>query len=255
LATFGLSDLTDSKVLLGCRYFREHTSSELSIYRVQVGRLRSTHEVNLLAPPAFLGSSCLPSQHTHTWRLGHTSAAIATFHESLESIFNVALPPWHAEAQRCFTIQQCNEAIGLLRYTGPHAPPTEVLLMSGILFITFEYLDNRCENGMDLLRGGLEIFRQSRSSALSKPKPSSEVDLVEDHLAPALGRCSLLVLGDPELEDASLRDCQGGENRQPANLHRLSHASSSNLSKQGSLLSTARSHIYIVGCSCSCIEC
>jgi hypothetical protein len=123
----------------------------------------------------------------------------------LESVFNVALPQWHAETQRCFALEQCNKAIGLLRHVATSPPPAEVVLMSCILFITFEYLDNRCEVGMDLLHSGLELLQQWRASALSTPKTQSEIDMFENHLAPVFARCKLSVVEDPELDIASLK--------------------------------------------------
>jgi hypothetical protein len=136
----------------------------------------------------------------------------------LESVFNVALPPWQAETQRSFALEQCNKAIGLLRSTASHPLPIEVVLMSCILFVAFEYLDNRCENRIDLLRGGLEVVRQWRSSTLLSSKSQSEIDIVEDHLAPVFARCKLSVMEDPELEVASLKFIQG-QKRELGNLH------------------------------------
>ena len=134
--------------------------------------------------------------------LRHAVAAIGALHESLESVFNVALPSWHAKNQRRFALQQYNKAIGLLRDTATLPPAPEVLLMSCILFITFEYLDNRCDMGINLLHRGLELVRQWRSSALSARKSQSEIDLVEYHLAPIFARCKLSVVNGRELDAA-----------------------------------------------------
>jgi len=107
--------------------------------------------------------------------------------------------------------KQCNTALGFPRHTASSPPMTEVALMSCILFITFEYLDDRCYNGINLVQSGLKLLRQWRSSASSIPETRSEIDLVEDHLALVFARCKLSILDSPEVEVSPLKVRLGSE--------------------------------------------
>ena len=192
LNTVQINILTNKKELRSYQYFRERTSSELSSYYDRV----------------FWNRIVLQTSYSNL-ALNHVIAAIGALHESLDSIFDTSVPPWHVESQRHLAIQQCNKAIALLTHEANKPPPTSVVLLSCILFMTFDYLENRCEAGLDHLSSGVAILNQWRRSPKFCSTPKSEIDLIEDHLAPMLQRSTTSAAQILESDDSPLKGRSG----------------------------------------------
>ena len=162
---------TDSKELRSYQYFQERTSSELSSPYDEV----------------FWQDIVLQISYQQI-ALRHAVAALGALHESLNSIYNATIPLSYAESQRHFAWRQCNKAIRLLRDGTGTSPSISVALVASILFSTFEFLENRCESGLDQIDAGEGVLHQWRQS-VTTIQTKSELDLVEGHLAPMLARC------------------------------------------------------------------
>ncbi len=173
LVTPTQSDLSpDAKELRSYQYFKERTSFELSsIY------------------DEFYWQHIVLQISYQETALRHAVVALGALHESLTSVFNATLPLVYAESQRVFAWQQCNKAIRRLTYHTESWPNIGVALVASILFSTLEFLENRCESGLDQIDAGAGVLHQWMQSVTTVRQTKSELDLVEGHLAPMLARC------------------------------------------------------------------
>ena len=162
----------DARELRSYQYFKERTSSDLSSIYDEVFWQRIVFQMS-----------------SGDTALRHAVAALGALHESLNSFFNATIPLAYAESQRLFAWQQCNKAIRRLKYHTENRPNIGVALVASILFSTFEFLENRCESGIDQIDAGAGVLYQWRQSVTTVRQTKSELDLVEGQLAPMLTRC------------------------------------------------------------------
>ncbi len=124
-------------------------------------------------------------------------------------MFDISAPSWRVGFQRHLVIQQCNKAIVLLTHEAIKPPPIQVVLLSCILFMTFDYIESRCEAGLNHLSSRVAILKQWRRSVMPATTTRSEIELIEKYLAPMLVRSTTSTARIPENNNSLLKRCSG----------------------------------------------
>ena len=119
----------------------------------------------------------------------HALIALGAVHETFKISEDHAARTGREEWNRRFSLQQYNKAIAKLRkhlLTKGHQS-VEVALICCLLFVCFESLLGNHESALCHMESGLDILRSWRARNVHSPSsniwsPSSESDIVEDHL-------------------------------------------------------------------------
>ncbi|KAI4124592.1 MAG: hypothetical protein LQ347_005681, partial [Umbilicaria vellea] len=128
----------------------------------------------------------------------HALIALGAVHETFKTIGDYATKTGRNEWECRFSLQQYNRAITKLRKhlsTKGHQS-VEVALICCLLFICFESLLGNHESALCHLESGIDILRgwRARNVHLSSSNiwsPSSESDIIEDHLVQVFSRLDM----------------------------------------------------------------
>lgn len=120
--------------------------------------------------------------------LRHLLAGIGALHESLDLRSRVVPLEENARVQYRFSLQQCNKALKMLSASSGAGPSTAIILMSCILFITYESCQNGIETAFQHLASGLKLLHTWKGSKDSLRISPSEDDLIYEHLYPVISR-------------------------------------------------------------------
>lgn len=120
--------------------------------------------------------------------LRHAIVAIGSLHESLSEGSNSPWRGWHIESRRTFAFLQCNKAISVLLQPVSERLSEGILLVSCLLFMTFEILQDHWDTALDHLRSGIRILETWNRSKPSDPNARRDSELVEDYLSPIFSR-------------------------------------------------------------------
>ena len=111
----------------------------------------------------------------------HCLVAISSFHEKLEAFQTVSDTSRHMQ----YSLQHYGKAIHLLR-TATGLLSTEETLISCILFIWFENLQNNLKNSRRHIESGLGILAEVR-----RTQRTNTAELIDTIIAPTLGRLKI----------------------------------------------------------------
>jgi len=120
--------------------------------------------------------------------LRHLLAGIGALHESLDLRSQNVPEECQAQAQYRLSLQQCNKAIQLLSNSTNSKTSTTIVLMSCILFITYESCQNGIETAIQHLASGLKLLHNWKGSKAAAAISASEDDLINEHLYPMISR-------------------------------------------------------------------
>ena len=120
--------------------------------------------------------------------LRHLLAGIGALHESLDLKARAMPLEESSNYQYRFSLQQCNKALKMLSSTRGSPPSSAIILLSCILFITYESCQNGIETAIQHLSSGLKLLHMWKGSKVSLKISGSEDDLVNEHLYPVISR-------------------------------------------------------------------
>lgn len=155
------------------QFFRERTCSELSGYY----------------DDSFWNSLILQVSVSHK-PIRHALTAIGSLHESMDSVPAGNLYE-RSKTPYIFALQQFTKAIGELTNQGTSPLPTEIVLLSCVLFICWENAQGNFDGAMEHLQNGLKILHEwkTQHEKSGKRTPSSEV--IDNHLVPLFARLDM----------------------------------------------------------------
>ena len=120
--------------------------------------------------------------------LRHLLAGIGALHESLDLKSRTIPLEESARYQYRFSLQQCSKSLKMLSSSDGVPPSTAIILMSCVLFITYEACQNGVETAIQHLASGLKLVNTWKDSKASLRITPSEDDLVNAHLYPLISR-------------------------------------------------------------------
>lgn len=114
--------------------------------------------------------------------LRHAVVALGSLHESVCRRDDLISSPEHVQRQRDFAFRQCNMAIRSLLQPISRKPSDLVLLVSCILFMAFEIIQDNCKVALDHLNVGAKLLQRRENCPTSELGSITEQRLIESEL-------------------------------------------------------------------------